>query len=102
MRRDIKKMKAGRRFLMTNVHSSNQPNVWGPEAIEKDGKIYVTTEVEINWIEDRGDFYYVGYTPKQAGRGVFGATRIYKGEDPHEYGTLGFEAKYNYQDVEEV
>lgn len=101
MKKDIKKMKPGRRFLMTQVYNANQPINWRPGTIVKDGKAYQTTEVEIDWIEDRGDYYYVGYTPKQANGGAFGAARIYKETEPYEYGTLGFEAKYNYKEEDD-
>lgn len=99
MKKDIGKIKAGRRFYMTQVYNANQPYNHHPDIVVKDGKVYETREVEVNWVEDCGEYLYIGYTPKTGG--AFGATRVYKEADPYEYGTKGFEAKYPYEEGEE-
>lgn len=36
---------------------------------------------KIDWIEDRGEYLYVGHSPEDKKHGLFGAFRIYKNEE---------------------
>lgn len=53
------------------------------------GKRYIVTETRrgqverrftavVNWVEDRGDFWYIGYTPDDFRHGRFGLTKVKK------------------------
>lgn len=44
---------------------------------KKDGTVE-RFPVKINWIEDRGDFWYVGYTPEDLTNCRFGAEKVKK------------------------
>ena len=98
MKIDIGKIKVGRIFKMTDVTKADQCSQYQPNTTVKNGKAFQTMQVIVTWIEDRGAYLYIGFKPngKDIGRCGFGATRIYKKEQK-EYGTLGFEAIYNYQ-----
>lgn len=73
--------------LKENGSNENQRGVVKVE----DGYVYNEMLVHINYIEDRGDFWYIGFTPtgKDRGRCGFGCTRYYKNSVP-EYGTIAF------------
>lgn len=101
MKKDIAKMKIGRRFILTNVMREQSFSKYQPDTTVKDGKEYRRFEVIITSIKDSGDYLYVGYEPINKAHGRFGYCRIYKENEPYEYGMLGAEAKYNYQEVEE-
>lgn len=77
-------------FRFTEVMRADQPGIpSADEVVIKDNKVYRTLIVHIHHIEDRGDFYYVGYTPLNKRFGQFGYTRIYKDTTGRQWGTLG-------------
>ena len=79
-----------------NGINENQPGVF---KIEGD-KVFSEMFVRLLTIEDRGDFWYIGYEPagKDRGRCTFGYTRLYK-EGPREFGTQAFEDATNTWDI---
>lgn len=99
MRRDINKMKVGRRFFFTAVMKESEISKYQLDTTVKGGKEYRRFEVIITSIEERGDYLYVGYEPINKAHGRFGYCRIYKDNDPYEYGMKGVEAKYNYEEA---
>lgn len=99
MKKDLSKVKVGRIFKMTEVKRINGINEHQANTEVRDGKAIQTQEVKINWIEDRGEYLYIGFTPLDRRMGAFGATRVYKTDRGNEYGLLGFEQKYNYQEA---
>ena len=75
-----------------NGINENQPRVTKVEG----GYVYTETLIHITSIEDREDYWYIGYRPigKDAGACTFGFTRLYKNMIP-EYGTISIEDATN-------
>lgn len=49
------------------------------EFVRKDGSIETKAfKATINWIDDRGEYWYVGYRPLEQGICEFGCFRVYK------------------------
>lgn len=82
-----------RNFRMVERHRQDgiQEHQKGVTKVE-DGYVYRETFVQLSNVEDRGDFWYVGFRPvgRDVGRCGFGYTRIYKEGIP-EYGTIELE-----------
>lgn len=58
------KIEAGVRYIVTRTNSNTE-----------------TTEefvVTVTWIEDRGNYYYIGYKPDDIRFGMFGAIKLKK------------------------
>jgi hypothetical protein len=45
-------------------------------------------KAQINWVEDRGEFWYYGYTPDDPMNGAWGCARQYKDETTRQWGTF--------------
>ena len=92
MRIDIRKIETGLMHTMTTAAKTNNASRYQPNTVVQDGKAIQTTQVRVAWVEDRGEYLYIGCrsTGKDTGRGAFGAARIYKG-NAREYGVIGFE-----------
>lgn len=92
MRIDIRKIGIGLMHTMTTAAKTNGASIYQPNTVVQDGKAIQTTQVRVTWVEDRGEYLYIGYRPtgKDIGRGAFGAARIYK-SGAREYGVIGFE-----------
>ena len=92
MRIDISKIGTGVMHTMTTAYKANGVSNCQPNTVVQDGKAIQTTQVRIIWVEDRGQYLYIGYRPagKDSGCGRFGAARIYK-SGARTYGVIGFE-----------
>lgn len=92
MRIDFEKVQAGNLFTMTKVMKADQCSIYQRNTSVVNGKAITKMLVKVDWVEDRGEYLYVGYTPAGKGRHlcVFGATRLYK-DGPKEFGVVGFE-----------
>ena len=92
MRIDTSKIRTGLIHVLTTATRANSVSSYQPNTVVQDGKAIQTTQVRVTWVEDRGEYLYIGCrsTGKDTGRGAFGAARIYKG-DAREYGVIGFE-----------
>lgn len=93
MRIDFEKLEVGKTFKMTTVTRSNKCSIYQPNTTVASGKATQTMMVMLDWMEDRGEYLYIGYHPvgKDSHLCGFGATRLYHGE-PKEFGVVGFEA----------
>ena len=91
MRIDISKIGTGIMHTMTTAYKANGASSYQPNTVVQDGKAIQTTQVRVTWMEDKGEYFYIGYRPagKDIGRFGFGAARIYK-NGPREYGVIGF------------
>lgn len=80
-----------RNFKLTERMKENgiNENQLGVVKVE-DGYVYYETFIQLTSVEDRGDYYYIGFQPigKDIGRFGHGCDRIYKHKIP-EYGALG-------------
>lgn len=86
-----------RNFKMIDCHKANRTSEFNRRVTKiEDGKAYEETFVQITSIDDRGEYWYIGYKPvgMHAGACGFGFTRLYKDITP-EYGTLAFEDATN-------
>jgi hypothetical protein len=86
-----------RNFKMIDCYKENRASKFDRTVVRiEDGKAYSETFVQITSIDDRGDYWYIGYKPvgMHAGTCGFGYTRYYKDFTP-EYGTLAFEDATN-------
>lgn len=92
MRIDTSKIRTGLIHAMTTATKANNASRYQPNTVVQNGKAIQTTQVRVTWVEDRGEYLYIGYRPtgKDIGRGAFGAARIYK-SGAREYGVIGFE-----------
>ena len=92
MRIDISKIETNLIHTMTSATKANDVSNYQPNTVVRDGKAIQTKQVRVTWIEDRGEYFYIGYIPagKDVGRFGFGAARIYK-SGAREYGVIGFE-----------
>lgn len=86
-----------RNFKFVERHKKNGINEYQPRVTKVDGKfVYTERFVKIMSIDDRGDYWYIGYEPVGRDRGTFGFgyTRLYKNEIP-KYGAIAFEDASN-------
>lgn len=77
------------RFTEVGKEDGIQEHQAGVIAV-KDGKVYRSFVATIHSISDRGEYFYVGYTPLDIKFGRFGYTRVYKDQNHNkQYGTRG-------------
>lgn len=90
---DFEKVQAGNLFTMTTVMKANESSIYQRNTTVVNGKAITTMQVKVDWVEDRGEYLYVGYTPAGKDRRIctFGAARLYL-DGPREFGVVGFEA----------
>lgn len=93
MRIDFEKVQAGNLFTMTTVMKADQCSIYQRNTSVVNGKAITKTLVKVEWVEDLGEYLYVGYTPAGKDRHTckFGAARLYL-DGPKEFGVVGFEA----------
>lgn len=93
MRIDFEKVQAGNLFTMTTAMLANQCSIYQRNTTVVNGKAIQTMQVKVDWVEDRSEYLYIGYTPYGKDRSMcaFGTARLYK-DGPKEFGVVGFEA----------
>ena len=93
MRIDFEKVQAGNLFTMTTVMKADKNSAYQRNTYVMNGKAVTKMLVNVEWVEDRGEYLYVGYTPagKDSRLCKFGAARLYL-DGPREFGVVGFEA----------
>lgn len=90
---DINLLKAGSLLNLTFAHKANDLSACQPNTTVEGEKAIQTATVEVDFVEDRGEYLYFGYHPIGKDRRLckFGAARAYRA-GRKEFGVVGIEA----------
>lgn len=68
------------KYVMTVASKANQVSRYQPKTVIENDKAYQTMKIRVTFVEDRGDYFYIGYAPieEDSTRCSFGYARIYK------------------------